>query len=88
MSITSGVKLSDAVEQGLQVEVEVNGVLSYRSRETSLTARARGTLSEESGLRAQCRFKVDLRHLDIEPPSFLFLKVNPEVEVEVELFGA
>jgi len=88
VSIAGGETLRDAMESGREVEVEVAGTLSYRVRQTILKAQARGTLSKSGRLRAQCKFKLDLRSLGIEPPSFLFLKVNPEVDIEVDLFGA
>lgn len=88
LSLGSAEEFAAALNGEREVGVEVTGTLSYRSRQVDLKAQARGTLSNDGRLRAICKFKLDLRTLHIEPPSFLFLKVNPEVDIEVEIFGA
>jgi len=88
LSTHSSRSFEELLEREEEVEAEVHGSLSYRGQTVALTTQARGSLSETRGLRARCTFKFDIRKLGIEPPGFLFLKVNPEVEIEVELFGS
>ncbi len=74
-------------EPGPEVSVEVLGDLAYRGRQVPVRAAGRGTLLADGLFRAQVRFALDIRTLDMEPPRFLFLKVQPEVEVLANIFG-
>jgi polyisoprenoid-binding protein YceI len=64
--------------------VEVTGQLSYRQRDLSLTFKATGTVDDQR-LHASAEVPLRLSNLGVKAPKMLFLKVEDDIVVQVDL---
>ncbi|MGE0869386.1 MAG: YceI family protein [Kofleriaceae bacterium] len=62
------------------------GVLRWRGKEVVLELAGRGTL-DAMRLEASATFELDIRHLGLQAPRFLMIKMDDEVTVEVTVRG-
>jgi len=79
--------IQGALHRCEESELKIFGGLAYRNRNLEFSTTAKGTIDPKGILVATCRFSMDIRELGMEPPSFLFIKVRPEVDIEVRLIG-
>jgi hypothetical protein len=69
-----------------RVVAEAVGRLAWRGRETEVRARGDGVLSA-TRLEARAAFTLDVTKLGVKPPKVFVFKVEPVVEVRVELIA-
>ncbi|MGE0548937.1 MAG: YceI family protein [Kofleriaceae bacterium] len=78
--------VSDVVRDGAKFTANAEGVLRWRGKELVLELAGRGTL-DAMRVEATATFELDIRHLGLQAPRFLMIKMADEVTVDVTVRG-
>jgi polyisoprenoid-binding protein YceI len=77
--------LTVPVTYGKELETKLDGELDFHGVKKPISIPARITLQKDGGVLVKSKFPVNLEAHQIERPSLLFIKVDENVELNVEL---